>query len=508
MSFITKYVYLGLRSGLGCDYYYILNLSSAWIHKKKNNVVFSGGNKKMDATDKPLRIPMEMSMYAEKHEIFDLIQTLVRNLLIDKPEDPIQYLIGLLKRESIEVPRILILGPPASGKTTVAKKLCEHIGAIHITSSSILKDDTELRRETKQYTEESQEIPQALWIKLIVERLSKADCVRRGWVLEAIPKSRQEALCLQASGIAPEHVVMLQARDDVLTERNLGKRIDPVTGDVYHVTFMWPESAEVAQRLERPDKDTEMTRQLQAYHRELQGLQDAYSNSLKIIDADQPHVDVFGQVLSYVLSRHRSDAPHTPRILLFGPPGCGKSLQASLLAQKYNLVDICCGELLKAVAADESSMGELIKPFLESGRRVPDSMVLQILTERLSRVDCITHGWVLHGFPRDVEQAERLQESNFLQSRYHSLHNPAPGPKVQARLQNNPRDCESEVCKRLEEYRSHAAALQAFYPQAVQVNADQQPHTVFECLENGMVGRPSKVLPELNIQALSGSSGL
>ncbi|KAK3538902.1 hypothetical protein QTP86_020172 [Hemibagrus guttatus] len=615
----------------------------------------------MDATVKPLRIPPDMSVYAEKHEIFELIQSLVRNLLIDKPEDPLQYLIGLLKRESIEdlekvydrvpreelwycmrksgvaekyvrvvqdmyersrtvvrcavgqteefnvevglhqgsalspflfaivmdqlseevrqespwtmmfaddivicsesreqveknlerwrfalerrgmkvsrMPRILILGPPASGKTTVAKKLCEHIGVIHITSSSILKDDTELTRAARQYTEESQEIPRDLWIQLIEERLSKADCVRRGWVLEAIPKSRQEALCLQASGIAPEHVVMLQARDDVLTERSLGKRIDPVTGDVYHLTFMWPENAEVAERLERPDSQTteeEITRQLQAYHRELQGLQDTYSNCIKIIDADQPHVDVFAQVLNYVLSRHRSDAPHTPRILLFGPPGCGKSLQASLLAQKYSLVDICCGELLKAVAADESSMGELIKPFLESGRRVPDSMVLQILTERLSRLDCTTHGWVLHGFPRDVEQAERLQESNIVPSRvfflemsddvalerltlrytdpvmgkrYHSLHNPAPGAKVQARLQRNPRDSEFEVCKRLKEYRSHAAALQAFYPQAVQVIADQQPHTVFECLESGTVGRPSKVLPELNIQALSGSSG-
>lgn len=45
-------------------------------------------------------------------------------------------------------------------------------------------------------------------------------------------------------------------------------------------------------------------------------------------------------------------------------------------------------------------------------------MVLQILTERLSRLDCTTRGWVLHGFPRDVEQAERLQESNIVPSRY------------------------------------------------------------------------------------------
>ncbi|KAI4882208.1 hypothetical protein NFI96_034144, partial [Prochilodus magdalenae] len=458
----------------------------------------------MDATAKPLRIPPEMSIYAEKHEIFDLIQTLVRSLIIDKPLDPIQYLIEMLKRDSIEeVSNFQYQGlccwdHQLQGKEPLyAKKLCEHIGAIHITASDILKDRTDLTRAAQEYTEKNQEIPRGLWIKLIQERLSKADCVRRGWVLEAIPKTREEALCLQEAGIAPEHVVVLQAPDTVLIERSLGKRIDPVTGDVYHLTFMWPESPEVAQRLERPQgliSEDVMSRQLQAYHREAHALQCTYQNCLKIIDADQPHVDVFAQVLTYVLSRHRSAAPHTPRIILLGPPGSGKSLQAGLIAQKYNLVNICCGELLKAVAADESSMGELIKPFLESGRRVSDTMVLQILTERLSRLDCTTRGWVLHGFPHDVEQAEALQESNIIPSRvfflettddvaverltlraidpvtgerYHSLYKPAPSAEVHARLKYKPRDSEAEVRSRLMEYWAHASSLHAFYPQAV-----------------------------------------
>lgn len=71
-----------------------------------------------------------------------------------------------------------------------------------------------------------------------------------------------------------------------------------MSSDVYHLTFMWPESAEVAKRLERPDclmVEKEMARQLQAYHREVQGLQGTYRNRLKIIDADQPHVDMFAQ---------------------------------------------------------------------------------------------------------------------------------------------------------------------------------------------------------------------
>ncbi|XP_076854314.1 adenylate kinase 8 [Brachyhypopomus gauderio] len=480
----------------------------------------------MDATVKPLRIPPEMAVYAEKHEIFDLIQTLMRNLIVDKPRDPIQYLIGLLKRENIEVPRVMLLGPPASGKRTLAKKLCECIGAIHVTASDILKDDTDLTRAAQKYREENQEVPQDLWIKLIQQRLWRSDCVRRGWVLEAIPKNRGEALCLQEAGISPEHVVILQAPDNVLIERSLGKRIDPVTGDVYHVTFIWPDSPEVTQRLEKPQgpmtKD-HIAQKLRAYHKQACGLQTTYHSRLRVIDADQPHVDVFAQARDYVLTRSRSDAPHTPRIVLLGPPGCGKSLQARLLAHKYSVVDVCCGELLKAVAADDSSMGELIKPFLESGRQVPDLMVRQILTERLSRLDCTTRGWVLHGFPRNVDQAAELQEAGFGPSRvfflemsddvgiarlalrsvdpatgerYHLLLNPAPNEEVQARLWYDPQDSEEELHKRMKDYWDQVAGLQTFYPQAVRVNADQDPHTVFECLESRLVGRLPKVLPD------------
>ncbi|XP_014030303.1 adenylate kinase 8 isoform X4 [Salmo salar] len=428
----------------------------------------------MDETAKPLRIPPEMAIYAEKHEIFDLVQTLVTNLMVDKPEDPIQYLIVLLKRGSVEVPRVMLLGPPASGKRTVARKLCEHTQVIHITDSNILQEDTDLTKKALQYKAKQQEIPCDLWIKLIQQRLSKIDCVRRGWVLEGIPQTREEALSLQEAGVAPNHVVLLEAPDAVLIERSQGKRIDPVTGDVYHVTFIWPEDKEVVQRLERQKtvSEEQLVAQLMQHHREVHALRKTYRNCLKGIDADQPHVDVFDQV--------------------------------------------CCGELLEAVSADVTNMGELIKPYLESGQQVPDSMVLQILTERLSRLDCTTRGWVLHGFPRDLEQAEKLQESNFIPSRvfflemtddvaiervtlrsidpftgekYHSLYKPAPSPEVQTRLQFNPKDSEAQLLRQLKEYWANASSLQDLYPEAVHINADQDPHTVFESLESRLVGR-------------------
>lgn len=78
--------------------------------------------------------------------------------------------------------------------------------------------------------------------------------------------------------------------------------------------------------------------------------------------------------------------------------------------------------------------------------------------------------------------------------RYHSLYKPAPSPEVQARLQQNPLDSEAAVQARLDEYWDHALALQALYPDAVCINAEQDPHTVFESLESRLVEQLPKRL--------------
>uniref|UniRef100_A0A8C9VX78 Adenylate kinase 8 n=1 Tax=Scleropages formosus TaxID=113540 RepID=A0A8C9VX78_SCLFO len=473
----------------------------------------------MDGAAERVRIPPEMALYAEKHEIFDLLQCMVRSLMVDKPEEPIEYLIELLSRGRTEVPRIMVLGPPASGKRTIAVQLCEHTKAVHITASNVLKEDTRLTREAR-HLRDIQKV--RLWIKLIQQCLSKVDCIRQGWVLEGIPHTRQEALLLQEVGIFPEHVVMLEAPDEILIKRSLAKRMDPASEG----KNLGPVSNKMAQGFLSED---DIASQLIKYHQEAHALQRTYKNCLKVVKSDQSQDEVFAQVLSHVQCKPRSMAPHTPRVLLFGPPGSGKSLQAALIAQKYNLVNICCGELLRAVSADETSMGELIKPYLASGEPVPDSMVLQIMTERLSRLDCTARGWVLHGFPRDIKQAKMLYEANFIPSRvfflevtdevasevvtlravdpitgerYHSLYKPAPSPEIEARLQHNPRDSEDRLRSQLKQYSASVPALKAMYPGALSINVDQDPHAVFETLESWLVQRVTTAGLDLHCKSL------
>lgn len=314
-------------------------------------------------------------------------------------------------------------------------------------------------------------------------------------------------MALQRVGILPEHVVHLSAPEDVLRERNHGRMMDPTSGDVYHQTFIWPEDQAVAERLVkgRVMNEETLSARLHRYRCEVTGLSDAYKHTLKMFNSDQPHEDVYQQVLSYVQTR---SCQRTPRVLLLGPPGAGKSLQAQSLCHKYNLVNICCSELLQAVAANGCELGSQIGPYLSMGRPVPDHLVLQALQKRLERVDC-SRGWVLHDFPEAISQARALKKTYHHPNRvffldlsdeesvhrvclratdpvtgvsYHSMSNPALSSEVQSRLQTSPAHCREAVLQRLQHFSSQTAGLSAVYPGAIHIDAQQDPQSVFEIL--------------------------
>jgi adenylate kinase len=95
------------------------------------------------------------------------------------------------------------------------------------------------------------------------------------------------------------------------------------------------------------------------------------------------------------------------RIVILGPPGSGKGTQATLLVERLKIPHISTGALLRNAAKRGTELGLQAKSIIDRGELVPDSIMLEMIEERLARED-VADGFILDGYPRNVGQAKSL----------------------------------------------------------------------------------------------------
>ena len=196
---------------------------------------------------------------------------------------------------------IVLFGPPGAGKGTQAEAIVAATGKPQVSTGDMLRtalnEGTELGLEAKKYMNVGELVPDEVIIGLIADRMNHNDA-RDGVLFDGFPRTIPQAEAL-AKIATLSLVISIEVPDESIVERIVGRRMDPETGEIYHVNFR-PAPADIAGRLvQRKDDNEEAVRtRLLAYHSQTSPLADWYSNKgiLKKVNGNQPMDQVAAEI--------------------------------------------------------------------------------------------------------------------------------------------------------------------------------------------------------------------
>jgi len=209
--------------------------------------------------------------------------------------------IARLARGGASASLVVIAGPPAAGKGTQCEKIKSKYGYVHISTGDILRENvkngTELGLKAKEFMEAGALVPSELIVDLVKDRLAKDDIKEHGCLLDGFPRAPDQAQAMVDAGLSVDKFLLIKVPDETLVERGCGRRLDPETGDIYHLKFK-PPPAEVVDRLvHRKDDEEETIRaRLQAYHSQIDGILPFFKEVVAEVDGTGKPDEVFDLV--------------------------------------------------------------------------------------------------------------------------------------------------------------------------------------------------------------------
>eukprot|EP00929_Paragymnodinium_shiwhaense_P025727 TRINITY_DN15499_c0_g1_i5.p2 TRINITY_DN15499_c0_g1~~TRINITY_DN15499_c0_g1_i5.p2 ORF type:complete len:325 (-),score=114.27 TRINITY_DN15499_c0_g1_i5:188-1162(-) len=212
-----------------------------------------------------------------------------------------QARVALQARGGADARIVVIAGPPAAGKGTQCEKIKDKYGFVHISTGDILranvKDGTELGKKAKEYMDAGKLVPSELIVDLVKDRLAQADIKENGCLLDGFPRAEDQAQAMVDAGIAVSKFIVIKVPDDTLVERGCGRRLDPETGDIYHMKFK-PPPADIVERLvHRSDDQEESIRErLRIYHSQVGAITPFFKECVVEIDGTGSPAEVFDLV--------------------------------------------------------------------------------------------------------------------------------------------------------------------------------------------------------------------
>jgi len=450
----------------------------------------------MDKTKK-LEYQQNVESYLEESQVYDLFERLLKDLIIDRPTKPIEYLIK--KLEAPSPTRVFIVGPPGSQRKELALSIAEYIHYTCISAGDLLAKEISKRSEYGKQIEHARKtysfVDDNIVIELVRKQIELTEREKKSWILEGFPRTRVQALDLQRLGIIPDKVVILEASDETITERI---RQNFATKGAHG-------AEKTTEELEKIAKDA-----LLEYNLNVSGVKELYRGFYQSVQTAKRQDQTLNEIHRLLKLRGKTRAPRRPpRVIILGPPGSGRTAQAHRIASRYGLAYISSSQLLRDEINRKTEIGKVALRCMSSGDMIPDDMIIPLLEQRLKQSDCAANGWVIDGFPKNPEQVEalshfsmppslvvilELSESEVFErlenrkldpvtGKTYDSNNTANDPEVDARLIGNPEDSHEILQKRLNRWKQSSAMIEhSFRKILLNVDANQDAQNITEII--------------------------
>jgi len=374
----------------------------------------------MDRTEK-LEYEKGIEQYFDDHKVYDLFEKLFKELIINRPDDPLDYLISRLNRQDTK--RIFITGYSGTNRKEISLAIANNFGYTcldmnHLIDREISKKLDDAKKLEKNF-QENRLVDDEIAINLVKNQLIKYEEENCSYIIEGFPRNRNQAIFLQSIGLLPDNIIILTTSREKAEEQIFEKLRErfPVPPEKKDEQQQEQHSVE-SESNQNNYKTDEQLREMAKISREesemnIRAVEDVFSGFYCEIPVDKYNDDeeIVTELNNLLNFKQKTNAARrAPRIILSTPPCMDKNGIAERICNELKIIHVNVVDLLKKEIQKKNENSKIILSFLEKNELVDDKFVLKLLEDRLLSSDCMVNGWILTGFPRTDLQINFMEK--------------------------------------------------------------------------------------------------
>ena len=371
----------------------------------------------MDRTEK-LSYEKGIEQYFDEHKVYDLFEKLFKELIINRPENPLDYLISRLQRQDTK--RIFITGYSGTNKKSISLALTNELGYTCLDMDQLLNREISKKLDNSKKIEknykENRLVDDEIVIELVKNQLIKYEEENCSYIIQGFPRNRNQAIFLQSIGLLPDNIIVLKTSREKSEEsimEKLKERFSPENKEDQPQEHS-AESESNANGHKSDEQLKEMAKiSMEESEMNISAVEDVFSGFYCEIPVDKysDEDEIVNELANLLKFKNKTNAARKPpRIVLTTPPATDKNGIAKNICNELKIIHVNVIDLLKKEIAKKNENSKIILSYLEKNDLVDDKFLLKLIEERLFSSDCMINGWILTGFPRSESQINFMEK--------------------------------------------------------------------------------------------------